>query len=75
VREWVPELAKLSDAVIHQPWTAKPAQLSEAGVKLGRTYPLPIVDHAKARQAALAAYQRISGKAAGKDSEPSLFAD
>jgi deoxyribodipyrimidine photo-lyase len=75
VREWVPELAKLSDGAIHQPWTAQKAQLSAAGVTLGQTYPLPIVDHAKARQAALAAYQRISGRGTGKEQEPSLFGD
>ena len=62
VREWAPELAKLSDAAIHQPWTAPTAQLSAAGVTLGKNYPLPIVDHAKARLAALAAYQRISAR-------------
>jgi deoxyribodipyrimidine photo-lyase len=57
--------------VIHQPWTATSAQLSAAGARLGETYPLPIVDHARARQAALAAYRRISGK----DPQPSLFSE
>ena len=33
----------------------------EAGVVLGRTYPLPIVDHAEARARTLAAWARIKG--------------
>jgi len=49
----VPELARLPAAVIHKPWTAKPAQLGAAGIQLGKTYPHPIVDHDKARHRAL----------------------
>ncbi len=56
IREFVPELAGLGDKDIHAPWEAEPMLLQAAGVKLGRDYPLPIVDHAAARARALAAY-------------------
>jgi deoxyribodipyrimidine photo-lyase len=59
VRRWVPEIAGLSDRWIHEPWKAPAAILKEAGVKLGRTYPTPIVDHDEARRQALAAYRGI----------------
>ena len=55
VRRWVPELARLPDKWLHKPWKAPAPILSEAGVDLGRTYPLPIVDHDEARERALAA--------------------
>ncbi len=61
VRRWVPELARLPDAVIHEPAAAGPLELAEAGVTLGDTYPAPIVDHAAARERALAAYKRATG--------------
>lgn len=59
VRRWVPEIAKLPDMWLHKPWEAPPGILATAGVKLGRTYPAPIVDHAMARNRALEALRTI----------------
>jgi len=56
VRKFVPELAKLPKKYIHRPWEAPQNVLDYAGVKLGKTYPKPIVDHKEAREKALAAY-------------------
>ena len=61
VRRWCPELAGLPDAHIHAPFEAPADMLSRAGVRLGETYPAPIVDHKQAREAALAGYETIKG--------------
>jgi deoxyribodipyrimidine photo-lyase len=63
VRRYVPELARLPTAHLHAPWLAPAGALAEAGIRLGRDYPVPIIDHAKARSRALAAYEQI--RAAG----------
>ena len=55
----MPALAGLSNRYIHRPWQASPLELEVAGIRLGRDYPAPMVDHAAARLAALEAYKRI----------------
>ncbi|MHC4833267.1 MAG: cryptochrome/photolyase family protein [Planctomycetota bacterium] len=62
VARWVPELAGMPPKFLHRPWEAPPAVLEAAGVRLGETYPRPIVDHAKARARALEALSKVTGR-------------
>jgi len=57
LRRWLPELAGLDDTAIHEPSGIGPLELAAAGVTLGVDYPEPLVDHAMARDRAVAAYQ------------------
>ncbi|RSK34753.1 deoxyribodipyrimidine photolyase [Rhodovulum iodosum] len=57
-RRWVPELAEVPDACLQEPW-----RWSGAGRLLGRGYPAPIVDVAKAAKAAREAVWAVRGRA------------
>lgn len=59
VRKYVPEIAMLPTRYIHTPWTAPDSVLRSCNIRLGHTYPLPIVDHKQAREAFL----RVAGEA------------
>ncbi len=64
VRRWCPELARLPAAAIHAPFEAPAEILAASSVTLGTTYPHPIVEHARARKAALAGYDAVKQAAA-----------
>ncbi len=66
VRSWVPELAGLPPKWIHRPSEAPAGVLADAGVELGTTYPLPLIDHGDARERALAAYGQARGDTPSK---------
>jgi deoxyribodipyrimidine photo-lyase len=59
IRRFVPELKDVPAKFIHKPSEAPLTVLKDARVSLGKTYPLPIVDHGKARDAAMAAFQGL----------------
>ncbi len=48
IKRWVPELANVPEAFIHEPWTMPPLIQKECGVIIDRDYPGPIVDHKEA---------------------------
>ncbi|KTC83827.1 cryptochrome/photolyase family protein [Legionella brunensis] len=56
IRQWVPELSNVSSQYIHQPWLESSLK---TGIKIGKDYPIPIVDHNEAKKRALKYYDVI----------------
>jgi deoxyribodipyrimidine photo-lyase len=54
IRRYVPELAKVPPAAIHEPHTMTVEDQARTGCRIGLDYPTPIVDHQQARQEYLA---------------------
>jgi deoxyribodipyrimidine photo-lyase len=48
VRQWLPELARVPEARLAEPWTMLPDEMRRAACRIGLDYPRPIVDHAEA---------------------------
>ena len=59
IRKYLPQLSKLPNSALHEPWNAKPIDLESACVTLGLDYPYPIVNHAEAREKTLLRYSVV----------------
>ena len=59
VRQFIPEIASLPDKYLFSPWEAPEQLLEKTGIKLGVTYPKPIVDLKLSRSAALEAFKSL----------------
>ncbi|MFK7865802.1 MAG: deoxyribodipyrimidine photo-lyase [Alphaproteobacteria bacterium] len=59
VRRYIPEIKGLPDKYLFSPWEASAAIQQQAGIIVGKDYPLPIIDLKQSREAALAAFQSI----------------
>lgn len=49
VRRWIPELAKLPNEFVHEPWKAPETALKMASIEMGMTYPKRIILMQEAR--------------------------
>lgn len=58
-KKYVPELKDVSIKYLFEPWVIPPIEQKFYGIKLGESYPRPIVDLARSRDAALEAFQLL----------------
>lgn len=57
IRRWVPEIVAVPNDWIHEPWKMPELIQVSTGVRIGKSYPLPIVDHTVIKDRTLTAYK------------------
>ena len=58
-KKWVPEIQNMPNEFLYKPWELEKKYQEQIKVIIGKDYPLPIVEHAAARDAALSAFKSI----------------
>jgi deoxyribodipyrimidine photo-lyase len=74
IRRWVPELAGVADDDVHAPHEMPGLVAQLSGLRLGRDYPHPIVDHATAYEQAMARLYAVRQTAAARREAQAVFA-
>ncbi|HSO98757.1 MAG TPA: deoxyribodipyrimidine photo-lyase [Solirubrobacteraceae bacterium] len=62
VRRWIPELARVPDEHLWEPWRMAATAQRTSGCRIGHDYPAPIVDHSLERRRALERYGAARGQ-------------
>jgi deoxyribodipyrimidine photo-lyase len=73
IRTWIPELAAVGDAWIHQPWTMPAAEQRRCGVRIGEDYPAPLVDHVAAARLARQRIEQARRGAQARSQSRAIF--
>jgi len=58
IKQWLPELARMPQRYIHEPWKMPAAVQKDFKIFIGKTYPSPIIDLKQTRQTAIDLFQR-----------------
>jgi deoxyribodipyrimidine photo-lyase len=72
VKFWLPELAEVPAAKVHEPWKLLPVEQERFGVRLGVDYPNPVVDLFKSAEANEKIYNAAMPRSLAGSSKPKL---
>ncbi len=73
IKRWVPELAAVSQAWIHEPWLMDNSMQNKASCMIGPDYPEPIVDHKTAIKEARAKIGAVRKEDGFRDEASKIF--